>query len=215
MLVIYKGRPLEIDWYVYRGCNRQTDDFDRLEPGDAWAFVVGYNNSWCIPVTVGHDAQNKQYIHLSIDSGTLKQGIYDMKLVWIKNTSSVSEAGTSMSVRNCVVLSGVFAVSNNYDDDNTGLPEGDTVVKVLRCNAESHGFDGLSAYEMSVFKGKTLLNEDEWLAATHGEGFTDYHGLVNKPKINGVELDGNKTPEQLGITFTVSGGTLKLKTSNN
>lgn len=35
-----------------------------------------------------------------------------------------------------------------------------------------------------------------------GGGTTNYHYLNNKPKINGVELDGNKTSEELGITGT-------------
>lgn len=35
-------------------------------------------------------------------------------------------------------------------------------------------------------------------------GTTDYNELTNKPKINGVELDGNKTIEQLGITDAVN-----------
>lgn len=35
-----------------------------------------------------------------------------------------------------------------------------------------------------------------------GGGLTDYEGLINKPKINGVELVGNKTAEQLGVSRT-------------
>lgn len=30
-------------------------------------------------------------------------------------------------------------------------------------------------------------------------GTNDYNDLINKPQINGVELTGNKTPEDLGI----------------
>lgn len=33
-----------------------------------------------------------------------------------------------------------------------------------------------------------------------GENVTDYTALTNKPRINGVELSGNKTAEELGIT---------------
>ena len=35
-----------------------------------------------------------------------------------------------------------------------------------------------------------------------GGGLTDYEGLYNKPKINGVELVGNKTAEQVGLSRT-------------
>ena len=34
-------------------------------------------------------------------------------------------------------------------------------------------------------------------------GTTDYNALTNKPSINGITLTGNKTPLDLGITFTI------------
>ena len=39
-----------------------------------------------------------------------------------------------------------------------------------------------------------------------GGGTTNYNELSNKPKINGVELSGNKTSEELGITGGGGGG---------
>lgn len=39
-------------------------------------------------------------------------------------------------------------------------------------------------------------------ASGSGGSLTDYEGLFNKPKINGVELVGNKTAEQLGVSRT-------------
>ena len=33
-----------------------------------------------------------------------------------------------------------------------------------------------------------------------GGGTTNYNSLDNKPQINGVTLEGNKTPQELGIT---------------
>lgn len=44
-----------------------------------------------------------------------------------------------------------------------------------------------------------------------GTGTTNYNDLTNKPSINGVELNGNKTSEQLGI----SGGTDDYEELNN
>ena len=48
----------------------------------------------------------------------------------------------------------------------------------------------------------------EWIIATYGGGSgsggtTDYNALTNKPSINGITLTGNKTPLDLGITFTI------------
>ena len=48
----------------------------------------------------------------------------------------------------------------------------------------------------------------EWIIATYGggsgsSGTTNYNDLTNKPSINGITLTGNKTPLDLGITFTI------------
>ena len=40
---------------------------------------------------------------------------------------------------------------------------------------------------------------DEKMKTGGGGGTTDYRALSNKPKINGVELTGDKTSEELGI----------------
>lgn len=41
-------------------------------------------------------------------------------------------------------------------------------------------------------------------ALSVGGGTTDYNELENKPSINGVELSGNKTTQELGIQTTVN-----------
>lgn len=47
----------------------------------------------------------------------------------------------------------------------------------------------------------TITNDGTLNATSSGEtGTTDYPALSNKPQINGVELIGNKTSEELGIT---------------
>lgn len=45
-------------------------------------------------------------------------------------------------------------------------------------------------------------------------GTTNYTGMTNKPKINNVELDGNKTNEDLNIQEKLTSGT-NIKTINN
>ena len=45
---------------------------------------------------------------------------------------------------------------------------------------------------MSIRQGKIIIADS--VSST-----TDYQDLINKPKINGVELDGNKTAEDLNI----------------
>lgn len=55
---------------------------------------------------------------------------------------------------------------------------------------------------MSIRQGKIIIADS--VSST-----TDYQDLINKPKINGVELDGNKTTEDLNINVgitSVNGG---------
>lgn len=52
--------------------------------------------------------------------------------------------------------------------------------------------------------------EFEWASGGGGGGGTsDYTDLTNKPKINNVELSGNKTSTQLGITASALGAYVK------
>lgn len=53
----------------------------------------------------------------------------------------------------------------------------------------------------SVLDSITQENIDSWNSGTGGgSGTTDYVDLSNKPSINGVELNGNKTTSDLGIS---------------
>lgn len=45
-------------------------------------------------------------------------------------------------------------------------------------------------------------------------GTVNYNELINKPKINNIELDGNKTPDNLGLQNELISGT-NIKTINN
>ena len=45
--------------------------------------------------------------------------------------------------------------------------------------------------------------DGQWVVV--GGGVTDYNGIKNKPTINGVELDGNKTSSDLGVATSQQG----------
>ena len=52
------------------------------------------------------------------------------------------------------------------------------------------------------------ISHTEQIIALYGggsgsSGTTNYNALTNKPSINGITLTGNKTPLDLGITFTI------------
>ena len=106
--------------------------------------------------------------------------------------------------------------------------------KYVQSSLEQAGaLKGLSAYEIAVKSGYTGT-EEEWLASLQGESgqtpyigdngnwwvgntdthvsatpLLDYHELINKPTINGVEFDGNITLESLispDDNFVICGG---------
>lgn len=53
-----------------------------------------------------------------------------------------------------------------------------------------------------------IIEADGTLNATSGgeSGTTDYTNLLNKPKINDIELDGNKTSDELGLQSKLTAG---------
>lgn len=60
----------------------------------------------------------------------------------------------------------------------------------------------------------TPLRVKQSIQANGSSGTTDYSELTNKPKINNVELSGNKTSTDLGLQSTLVSGT-NIKTINN
>ena len=66
----------------------------------------------------------------------------------------------------------------------------------------------ISHLEKTIAGTAQPISHLEWIIATYGGGSgsggtTDYNALTNKPSINGITLTGNKTPFDLGITFTI------------
>ena len=68
----------------------------------------------------------------------------------------------------------------------------------------------ISHLEKTIAGQAQPISHLEWIIATYGggsgsgsSGTTDYNALTNKPSINGITLTGNKTPLDLGITFTI------------
>ena len=64
------------------------------------------------------------------------------------------------------------------------------------------GGRGKSAYELWLDEGNQGSVED-FLDSLRADGGANYNGLSNKPKIENVELFGNKTFEDLGVETIV------------
>ena len=66
----------------------------------------------------------------------------------------------------------------------------------------------ISHLEKTIAGTAQPISHLEWIIATYGggsgsSGTTNYNDLTNNPSINGITLTGNKTPLDLGITFTI------------
>ena len=68
----------------------------------------------------------------------------------------------------------------------------------------THLDPGTRLHVIDSDKNYVLNNNKEWKEISSG-GTSDYQQLSNKPKINNIELDGNKTTADLGITTTTIG----------
>ena len=200
MLVIVKGRPIEIDWYIFKGANKQAEDFSQLDAGSIKVFLVGPSNKgddqisrfnrFTYEVNVATDDNNKQYLKIDIDdtaSALLDTGIYDIKVVWVKNSElhlGIREGNQHLSESR---LSGIFAITADSSEDNTRLDSGVTAKKILRSFVEPTGYDGLSAYEIAVMHGYT---EDE---QTWAEEFTEAEDRVDYEMDETKAGDGSTT----------------------
>lgn len=95
-----------------------------------------------------------------------------------------------------------YVIAQEEHDYNKKYEEG-TIVK--------HTIDGnVTTYvaKKNVPQFTSILNENYWkkIASTEEGGTVDYDNLRNKPSINGVELDGNKTSQDLGVYSKPSSG---------
>jgi hypothetical protein len=75
--------------------------------------------------------------------------------------------------------------------------------------------DGLiSGSNIKTINGNSILGSGN-LVIGGGGGTSDYSNLTNKPKINSVELSGNKSLSDLGITLGSLGGVPTTRTVNS
>lgn len=71
----------------------------------------------------------------------------------------------------------------------------------------------VSGQNLATINGKSLLEGGDIIISGGEEGISDYSALSNKPKINNIELSGNKYLDELGVQPTLQSGT-NIKTIN-
>lgn len=148
---------ISLEWTVKKGIGNEAEDFSRSTVS---LFLFNDVNRWAVPCTADYTGLVKAEL-----PETLEEGVYSLELVWIKNDKSINETRCIQRTRKTCV----FAIDSGASmaDARAGLPDIPPIIiplpKVkLTTVAAPYGYDGLSAYEICVLRGKTTLSEDEW-----------------------------------------------------
>lgn len=187
METIFKGKEIELRWKVISRTTKEPVDFEAVE---GKVFIIGPDNKYVKPFSVVRDTFRG--LSVSIDTAGLSTGVYDAKVVWLND----SLAGKN-DYRNVSVKRNVFAVSDIPSEITTNKD----VINIIT-NEEVYGKDGMSAYELAVFRGLTL-NEREWLdrsdelliPITHAElkGLKESAGLIEGVKYRITDYEATST----------------------
>lgn len=154
MTIINTGEN-QIKWTVRKGLSSVNEDFTR---SDVMLFAISQTNKIPLPITSKEKGvivatipqvfpatqEHPEYAHRGIQEDT-----YDVELVWIKNKREL----------NRTYQHNAFRVSDN--------PLIQTQTVEIVSTAQSYGYDGLSAYEIAMFRrlseGENAICENQWL----------------------------------------------------
>lgn len=157
MQYIPDNTKVSLEWTVKRGIGSETENFSRSMVS---LFLVSDANRWPVPCEAGYEGVVKAELPES-----LPEGVYSLELVWVKNDGSINATRCIQRTRKACV----FAIDAGAStaDARAVLPDLPPItfppLKVkLTTVAAPYGYDGLSAYEICVLRGKTALSEEEW-----------------------------------------------------
>lgn len=141
-----------IRWSIYKGPSNVKEDLRRSQ---LKIFAVACDNVFPI---AGYRIDGDGAVVFSLPS-YLPVGTYALRAVWAKNGIKAAgltggKVGRDISISQ--VDSAYFITDNMADPICTHPAE----VKSMVAN---YGYDGMSAYELAVFLGKTLADEQSWI----------------------------------------------------
>lgn len=184
MITILKGTIAEVHWRIIHTANKISEDFTGAE---LKIFLAGPDNVYSLSYDIVRVGGYNE-IHLSVESSTLSTGVYDLKAVWVKNKNSIPDVVNNqfMSVSR---RGGVFSVTDN-PGETTPIPV-DGAIKLMSY-VESYGRDGMSAYEIAVFRGLDFEgSEKEWIENIVSGGGNNGNGIPDILPITTEKLDDN------------------------
>lgn len=187
MYIHYSDNEMQIEWRIFRGLSKVGEDFSRSE-----AVVLLWNGrnrfvAGCTAIENGRDGR----LLVAVPSG-LPEGVYDLEGIWMKN------GGRSVCRCRYIKAFGVTQTASaaTYQGGATTGP-----VLSLRSSAATYGYDGLSAYELAVLKGKTVASEDEWLdgyVSGIEHAVTEAVARVKAAEVNAVDAISTAHAEAVG-----------------
>ena len=165
MLYIPTNVKIDIEWSVKKGIGNEAEDFSRSTVS---LFLFSDENRWTVPCTADYTGVVRAEL-----PETLPEGVYSLELLWVKNGRSINETRCIQRTRKtCVFVIDAAAVlpASAQSRAIPGLPDIPPIeapdpiptVKMVTV-AAPYGYDGLSAYESAVLRGKTSLSEEEWV----------------------------------------------------
>jgi hypothetical protein len=157
MEIIPTNVKISLEWSVKKGIGNEAEDFSRATVS---LFLFNDENRWAVPCTADYTGLVKAEL-----PETLEEGVYSLELVWIKNDKSINETRCVQRTRKTCVFA--IDAGASMADARAVLPDIPPIIiplpKVkMTTVAAPYGYDGLSAYEICVLRGKTTLSEDEW-----------------------------------------------------
>ncbi len=187
MYIHYSENEMRIEWKICRGLSKVGEDFSRSE-----AVVLLWNGrnrfvARCSAIENGRDGR----LLVTAPSG-LPEGVYDLEGIWMKN------GGRSVCRCRYPKAFGVTQTASAATHQSGATTD---PVLSLRSSAATYGYDGLSAYELAVVKGKTTLSEDDWIdgyVAGIESTVADAIARVKAAEVNAVDVISTAQSEAVG-----------------
>lgn len=150
---------IDLEWSVKKGIGNEAEDFSRSTVS---LFLFSDENRWTVPCTADYTGVVRAEL-----PATLPEGVYSLELLWVKNGGSINKTRCIQRTRKtCVFAIDAGASLADARDvlPDPGLPPIPILIPKVKMTtvAAPYGYDGLSAYEICVLRGKTTLSEEEW-----------------------------------------------------
>lgn len=201
MLYIPTNVKIDLEWSVKKGAGNEAEDFSRSIVS---LFLFSDKNRWAVRCRADYTGVVRAEL-----PELLPEGVYSLELIWVKNNRHFGTRCLQRTRKTCV-----FAV-----DEGVLLPQGATsgepVVLKMQTVAAPYGYDGLSAYELCVLRGKTLLDEEAWCARLcQGDQGTDTPEIPDTPVLSTGSLSGGGNygyGHSVTLTWTASSVPTKVE----